>query len=219
MKSSALTPTGAAESVVARRRRKRLDDVCWQPRDGEAAFGKPSAEGAGNSCLRGLHARPWKKKQKGVEEERIHLGRAFTGLLAGIRSSPARKASLEQDCLQFGFWTGQDKGDVAYPGMFIELQAPKKLSTGPGESKAMQPVNITIALLLTDEQHNQFAQRPSLPRVSQLEVLPEVPLPRFGMPCCTCPGNGNMLPWAFRQKTRLLMPSGSHIGCRAFSRI
>ena len=43
--------------------------------------------------------------------------------------------------------------------MFIELQAPKKLSTGPGESKAMQPVNITIALLLTDEQHNQFAQR------------------------------------------------------------
>ena len=66
----------------------------------------------------------------------------------------------------------EDKGDVAYPGMFIELQAPKKLSTGPGESKAMQPVNITIALLLTDEQHNQFAQRPSLPRVSQLEVLP-----------------------------------------------
>ena len=66
----------------------------------------------------------------------------------------------------------EDKGDVAYPGMFIELLAPKKLSTGPGESKAMQPVNITIALLLTDEQHNQFAQRPSLPRVSQLEVLP-----------------------------------------------
>ena len=66
----------------------------------------------------------------------------------------------------------EDKGDVAYPGMFIELQAPKKLSTGPGESKDMQPVNITIALLLTDEQHNQFAQRPSLPRVSQLEVLP-----------------------------------------------
>ena len=66
----------------------------------------------------------------------------------------------------------EDKGDVAYPGMFIELLAPKKLFTGPGESKATQPVNITIALLLTDEQHNQFAQRPSLPRVSQLEVLP-----------------------------------------------
>ena len=80
----------------------------------------------------------------------------------------------------------EDKGDVAYPGMFIELLAPKKLFTGPGESKAIQPVNITIALLLTDEQHNQFAQRPSLPRVSQLEVLPGGASTRFGMLCYTC---------------------------------
>ena len=44
-------------------------------------------------------------------------------------------------------------------------------------------------------------------------------LPRLGCPVYTCPGKGNMLPWAFRWKTRLLMPSGCHIGCRAFSRI
>ena len=63
-------------------------------------------------------------------------------------------------------------GDVAYPGVFIELLSPKKLRTGPGESKAMQPVNLTIALLLTDEQHSHFANQHTLPRVSQLEVLP-----------------------------------------------
>ena len=63
-------------------------------------------------------------------------------------------------------------GDVAYPGVFIELQSPKRLRTGPGESKAMQPVNLTIALLLTDEQHSHFANQHTLPRVSQLEVLP-----------------------------------------------
>ena len=56
--------------------------------------------------------------------------------------------------------------------MFIELLSPKKLRTGPGESKAMQPVNLTIALLLTDEQHSHFVNQHTLPRVSQLEVLP-----------------------------------------------
>ena len=63
-------------------------------------------------------------------------------------------------------------GDVAYPGVFIELLSPKKLRTGPGESKAMQPVNLTIALLLTDEQRSHFVNQHTLPRVSQLEVLP-----------------------------------------------
>ena len=92
----------------------------------------------------------------------------------------------------------EDKGDVAYPGMFIELLAPKKLFTGPGESKAMQPVNITIALLLTDEQHNQFAQRPSLPRVSQLEVLPGGASTPLWDALLHMPGKGSMLHWAFR---------------------
>ena len=59
---------------------------------------------------------------------------------------------------------------MAYPGVFIELLSPKKLRTGPGESKAMQPVNLTIALLLTDEQHSHFVNQHTLPRV--IEVLP-----------------------------------------------
>ena len=60
--------------------------------------------------------------------------------------------------------------DVAYSGVFIELLSPQKLRTGPGESKAMQPVNLTIALLLTDEQHSHFVNQHTLPRVSQLEM-------------------------------------------------
>ena len=60
--------------------------------------------------------------------------------------------------------------DTTYPGVFIELTAPKKLRTN--ETKATQPVNLTIALLLSDDQHNRLVNQHTLPRVSQLEVLP-----------------------------------------------
>ena len=43
--------------------------------------------------------------------------------------------------------------DTTYPGVFIELTAPKKL-------------------LLSDDQHNHLVNQHTLPRVSQLEVLP-----------------------------------------------
>ena len=62
--------------------------------------------------------------------------------------------------------------NTTYPGVFIELTAPKKLRTNAGETKAMQPVNLTIALLPSDEQHNHLVNQHTLPRVSQLEVLP-----------------------------------------------
>ena len=68
--------------------------------------------------------------------------------------------------------------------MFIKLLSPKKLRTGPGESKAMQPVNLTIALLLTDEQHSHFVNQHTLPRASSRCCPVELP-PRFGMHCCT----------------------------------
>ena len=62
--------------------------------------------------------------------------------------------------------------DTTYPGVFIKLTAPKKLRTNAGETKAMQPVNLTIALPLSDDQHNHLVNQHTLPRVSQLEVLP-----------------------------------------------
>ena len=63
------------------------------------------------------------------------LHRSWRMFLTGRQSG---LLSLGQGCLLVAL--REDKGDVAYPGMFIELLA-KKLSTGPGESKAMQPVN------------------------------------------------------------------------------
>ena len=55
--------------------------------------------------------------------------------------------------------------DTTYPGVFIELTAPKKLRTNAGETKAMQPIDLTIALLLSDDQHNHLVNQHTLPRV------------------------------------------------------
>ena len=104
--------------------------------------------------------------------------------------------------------------DTTYPGVFIELTAPRKLRTNAGETKAMQPVNLTIALLLSDDQHNHLVNQHTLPRVSQLEVLPggaSTPLwdALLHMP---------MSLLEYRWRTPHWKRFASRIGCRTFSR-
>ena len=84
-----------------------------------------------------------------------------------------------------------ESGETAYPGVFTELTPPKRLKTNVGENKAMQPVHLKVALLLNDEQHTSLVSQLTLPRVSQLVVLPSgasTPLTHF----CICLRRGYM---------------------------
>ena len=85
-----------------------------------------------------------------------------------------------------------DGRNTTFPGVYMELTSPKKLKTNVGENKAMQPVHLKLALLLTDEQHHQLANLLTLPRVSQLVVLPSGASTPLWMHYSTCLLRGGM---------------------------
>ena len=103
--------------------------------------------------------------------------------------------------------------------MFIELTALKKLRTNAGETKAMQPVNLTIALLLSDDQRNHLVNQHTLPRVSQLEVLPGGASTPLWDALLHMPKERQHVALGVQLADSPLEAFASRIGCRIFSRI